>query len=341
MMLNFIRREKLYVAMLLFILAVNVMSPGRTEKAQAEGRPNLSTMTFKEIGVTEERVREYFESEGPGAIFFKYSIAFAFFIFILSIALNLSFIFRGKKVDLKALPCKAPVSWGIPDLIKAGIIIIFASYIIGIGEGLVSKMFDLDLGLNQRMIIGTFFIDMSVAAVVLYFVIVKCRERLWTLGLGFESVFSNILTGITSYIFILPILFLTLFLSMWVLNLMGYSPPPQPVFEVFMEEKSGRMLLFLTLFVSMFGPVIEEMFFRGFMYSAIKKHLGFLGAAFLSASIFSILHTNIVGFLPIMALGVLLAYLYEKTGSLVAPMAVHILHNSIIVAFVFFIKELV
>ena len=108
-----------------------------------------------------------------------------------------------------------------------------------------------------------------------------------------------------------------------------------------MEEKSSGMLLFLTLFVSMFGPVIEEMFFRGFMYSAIKKHLGFLGAAFLSASIFSILHTNIVGFLPIMALGVLLAYLYEKTGSLVAPMAVHILHNSIIVAFVFFIKELV
>ena len=42
-----------------------------------------------------------------------------------------------------------------------------------------------------------------------------------------------------------------------------------------------------------------------------------------------------------MILGVLLAYLYETTGSLVASMAVHVLHNSIIVGFVFFIRELV
>jgi len=100
------------------------------------------------------------------------------------------------------------------------------------------------------------------------------------------------------------------------------------------------VLLFLTIFVSVFGPLVEEMFFRGFMYSAIKKRLGVLAAAVLSAVVFSLLHANIVGFLPIMALGVLLAYLYETTGSLVASMTVHILHNSAIICFVFFIKQL-
>lgn len=107
-----------------------------------------------------------------------------------------------------------------------------------------------------------------------------------------------------------------------------------------MEEKRSRVLLFLTIFVSVFGPLVEEMFFRGFMYSAIKKRMGVLAAAFLSAAVFSLLHANIVGFLPIMALGVLLAYLYETTGSLVASMTVHILHNSAIICFVFFIKQL-
>ena len=42
-----------------------------------------------------------------------------------------------------------------------------------------------------------------------------------------------------------------------------------------------------------------------------------------------------------MILGVLLAYLYETTGSLVASITVHIIHNSIIVGFVFFIKEVI
>jgi membrane protease YdiL (CAAX protease family) len=107
-----------------------------------------------------------------------------------------------------------------------------------------------------------------------------------------------------------------------------------------MEEKRSGILLFLTIFVAVFGPIAEEMFFRGFMYSAIKKRLGVLSAALLSAAIFSSLHTNIVGFLPIMTLGVLLAYLYETTGSLVASMTVHIVHNSIMIGFVFFIKEL-
>ncbi|MBU1006915.1 MAG: CPBP family intramembrane metalloprotease, partial [Candidatus Omnitrophica bacterium] len=57
------------------------------------------------------------------------------------------------------------------------------------------------------------------------------------------------------------------------------------------------------------------------------------------AVVFSLLHANIAGFLPIMALGVLLAYLYEATGSLVASMTVHVIHNSVIIGFVFFIKE--
>ena len=108
-----------------------------------------------------------------------------------------------------------------------------------------------------------------------------------------------------------------------------------------MEEERSKVLLFLTIFVSVFGPIVEEMFFRGFVYPAIKKRLGVLTAALLSAAIFSLLHSNIVGFLPIMALGVLLAYLYETTGSLVSSITVHIIHNSIIVSFILFIKELV
>jgi len=339
-MMDFIRREKLYVLMLFFILAVNALNTGQAEKRQDDGQA-LSNMTFEEMGITEEKVKGFFESERPSAKFFKYGIVLGFLIFVISLILNLGFLIRGKKIDFKTTAQKGPVSWEISDLIRVGIIIIFTGYIIGIIGGIILKVFHISIGLNLRMLISTFFVDITAGAVILYFVIVKYRERLEVLGLRFGSVLSNILSGITAYIFILPLLVTVLLLSMWFLNLLGYTPPPQPVFEVFMEEERSRVLLFLTIFVSVFGPIIEEMFFRGFMYGAIKKRLGILTATFLSACIFSLLHTNIVGFLPIMVLGVLLAYLYETTGSLVASVTVHVVHNSIIVAFVFFIKELI
>ncbi|MBU1061595.1 MAG: CPBP family intramembrane metalloprotease [Candidatus Omnitrophica bacterium] len=340
-MFEFIKRERIYVLLLFFILAINVMSIGRVDESRhKEIGDTLSTSSFEEIGITKEKVKDFFASEKFSAKFFKYAIVLGLFIFLISFLVNLGFIFLGKKISFKSKASKRDVSWGIMDLVKVVIIIIFTSYLIGMLEGLIFKVFHLDIGLNLRMMFNTFFIDISAAIVIFYFVAVKYREKLHILGLRFGSFFRNIISGITVYIFMLPVLLVILLLSIAFLNLLGYSPPSQPVFEVFMEEKRSQVLLFLTIFVSIFGPVTEEIFFRGFMYSAIKKHVGVLGAAVLSASIFSILHTNIVGFLPIMILGILLAYLYEATGSLVASITVHIVHNSIIVGFVFFIKEL-
>jgi len=341
-MLTFIKREKIYISIVLFILAINLISIGRVkEQAPEEKTKAFSTMTFEEIGVTEEKAKTFLESEDLKAKFFKYFIVLGFFIFILSIILNISFVFRRRRINLKSLPYKKPVSWNISDLIRASLVIIFISYIIAVTGGIIFKVFHLKMGMNLQMILNTFFIDIAAGIVILYFVTCKYKERLEALGLKLSSFFKNILSGIKGYIFIIPGLFVTLVVSMYFLNLLGYTPPVQPVFEAFMEEESNKVLLFLTIFVSIFGPIIEEIFFRGFMYSAIKKRFGILIGAFVSSSIFSILHTNIAGFLPIMTLGMLLVYLYEKTGSLVAPITVHIIHNSIIITFVFFVKEVI
>ncbi|MFH1854454.1 MAG: CPBP family intramembrane glutamic endopeptidase [Candidatus Omnitrophota bacterium] len=339
-MYQFLRREKIYILMLFFILAVNFLNTGQTEKKRVGGEKSLSSMTLDEMGITEQKVRDYIASDRPGAGLFRYLTIAGFFIFILAMVLNIAFIFFGKKPVIAASGYKNPVSWGIGDLLKTGVIIVFLSYVVAIIEGFLFRIFHFDLGLNLRMMLNTFLVDIAVVMVVLYFVVVKHKERFQALGFRFSSFFRDILSGITAYIFILPLLLVVLFLSIMALNFFGYTPSPQPVFEVFMQEKSGNALLLLTLFVSVFGPIIEEVFFRGFMYSAMRKRFGIVAAVFLSASIFSFLHTNIIGFLPIMVLGALLAYLYETTGSLVSSIAVHIMHNSIILIFVFFIKEL-
>ncbi|MBU1006564.1 MAG: CPBP family intramembrane metalloprotease, partial [Candidatus Omnitrophica bacterium] len=331
-MLNFIRRERIYILIVIFVLAVNFMHMGQAKSQIApKQEKSLSSMSFEEIGVTEKKVKTFLESKTPSAIFFRYSISLGFLVFALFLILNAGFILRKKPFAPIPLPGreKRDVAWGILDIGRVALIILFISYAVGITEGFVIRALGINIDLNLRMIIGTFFVDIFAVAALLYFVMRGYREKPASLGLKFFSFFRNVLTGITAYVFIVPLLLVILILSVWLLNVFGYQPPPQPVFEAFISEKNSRVLFFLTIFVSVLGPIAEEVFFRGFMYSAIKKRLGVLSAAFLSAVVFSLLHANIAGFLPIMALGVLLAYLYEATGSLVASMTVHVIHNSV------------
>jgi membrane protease YdiL (CAAX protease family) len=60
----------------------------------------------------------------------------------------------------------------------------------------------------------------------------------------------------------------------------------------------------------------------------------------LSALFFSFLHTNVIGFVPILMLGIFLAYLREKTGSLIPSITVHVIHNTALASVMFLVREL-
>jgi len=326
--------------MVIFILGVNLFGMGHAHRRQPQNRKSVSSMSFKDMGVTEEKVRSFFESRRPGAVFFKYGLFAGFFMFMAGLAMNLVFLLGGRWTMPEKIPGRKPVSWEIADIVRVTIIVIFSGYMLGAAGSIILGLFHFDMDVNLRMMLATFFIDITAGAAILYFVLVKYGERLSGLGITLGNFYKNVLSGIAAYVFILPILIAGLILSMLFLDAIGYKPPPQPVFDMFFEEKRSDVILFLTIFVSILGPIIEEMFFRGFLYSAVKKRFGIILGVLSSSVFFSILHTNIVGFLPILILGALMAFLYETTGSLITSMSVHILHNSIILGFVFFIKEL-
>jgi len=338
--MDFIKRERIYIWMIIFILGVNLLGIGHMRKKDLSDKKSVSSMTFKDMGVTEEKVRLFFESNKPSAVFFRYGFFIGFFMFITGIAINLIFLFRREKIMPEKVPERKPVSWSIMDVVRVVIIVMFSGYVLTAAGPVIFKPLHFNMDINLLMMLVTFFIDIIAGCVILYFVLVKYREKLSSLGIARQGFYKNVLSGITAYMFILPILAAVLILSMLLLDAIGYKSPPQPVFDIFFEEKRSNVILLLTIFVSILGPVIEEIFFRGFLYSAVRKRFGVIIGVLLSSALFSMLHTNIASFIPIMILGVLMAFLYETTSSLVAPMTVHILHNSIILGFVFFIKEL-
>lgn len=81
--------------------------------------------------------------------------------------------------------------------------------------------------------------------------------------------------------------------------------------------------------VTVFGPVAEELVFRGLIYRLGRRHWGFLPSAVISSLVFGLAHGEPWFLFGLLGLGVLLAYVYERTRSLTACIVTHSVHNGV------------
>ena len=87
-------------------------------------------------------------------------------------------------------------------------------------------------------------------------------------------------------------------------------------------------LLVEIIGLGLITPVAEELMFRGILYKRFHERQSFWYAAVWSALLFSLVHSSTTQMIYTFLLGVLLSYLYEKFGSLRAPVLLHILLNT-------------
>lgn len=87
------------------------------------------------------------------------------------------------------------------------------------------------------------------------------------------------------------------------------------------------------LAIAIIGPILEEMLFRGAITSVLLKTYTPKKAIIYSALIFGIFHINPAQILTAFLLGLLLAWLFYKTHSLIPGILIHILNNSLSVYF--------
>lgn len=77
------------------------------------------------------------------------------------------------------------------------------------------------------------------------------------------------------------------------------------------------------------APIAEEIFFRGVVFNAWLREAGRTIAYLGSATLFAVIHLSLVAVVPIFLLGLALAWVYRRTGNLLAPIAMHATVNGI------------
>jgi membrane protease YdiL (CAAX protease family) len=109
-----------------------------------------------------------------------------------------------------------------------------------------------------------------------------------------------------------------------ILSAFGVSPDTDLPEGVFVNAGPFIVLFVLSVFVA---PPVEEIFFRGFVFGGLRGRWGVLPAALASGALFGLAHVGNPGTIyllpPVAAVGVIFAFGYVYTGSIIPTIIAH------------------
>ena len=108
-------------------------------------------------------------------------------------------------------------------------------------------------------------------------------------------------------------------------------PTPNQDLDALFTEDGGFIPLAVVNTV-LLVPLVEEAYIRGFMMTALIAVIGGVRGAIVSSAIFAALHLNISVIIPLFFTGMVMAWLYLRTGSLLPPIAAHAAQNALALA---------
>jgi len=165
--------------------------------------------------------------------------------------------------------------------------------------------------------------------VALVHLMVRSRESSWRSAFGFRSSrpIAALLMALGVTCIVLPIAWYLGILSVQVMDMLRWKVEPQPSVQVLQTSASFGPQVFLAILAIVVAPVTEELLFRGILFAFVKQQGYPKLAMWGTALLFGALHLNLMTFVPLTFLGLVLAWLYDTTDNLVAPIFAHSLFN--------------
>jgi membrane protease YdiL (CAAX protease family) len=99
----------------------------------------------------------------------------------------------------------------------------------------------------------------------------------------------------------------------------------------------GWQFALIVFATAVLTPIAEELYFRGYVFRAYYAQKGPLQAYLFSSALFALVHFNLPAFLPIFAVGLFLAFLYQRTGSVLPGIVAHAFNNGMAFTALYFV----
>ncbi len=169
-------------------------------------------------------------------------------------------------------------------------------------------------------------ISFSIELSLLYWV--KRRYKLKLADFGFRkfNVLQAVLVIIAMFIIFLVLLFVAYLLIAVLLPQINLDEAQKSGFEL---GRHGVGLVGSFIVTVMMAPIVEEVYFRGFLLPAFSSKWGDLSGMVLSSLIFGILHMQINVGIYTFILGMILSTMYIRFKSIGPGILLHIINNAL------------
>ena len=346
---NFFRREPQWAFLLAFVLVLLAFVQLRSgEMKEKEEHPHQALQKFEKA---ETRLKDEINSMGgiekylqkkPKLLWALRLLGFGVTAVLLwGLALDFFWFTRPdfrRRIEPVAGPPEAK-TLGLSAVLKTVLLFIVGSVGLSLLLGALKWFPFRNVDSNFLILLHTTLSDFLCVGLVIYFI--RRSGGNWR-DLWFRNTrfWKDIWVGIQGYLAILPLFIVALVSLLVVVQLFSIEPPPHPLVEVFLEEEKSPLVTIYSIFLAcLVGPFLEEIFFRGFCYPALKNRWGKGWALVLTSAFFAAIHQNLFALIPVFILGLALGYLYEKRGTLTPSITLHIIHNSVFILYFFLAKH--
>ena len=141
-------------------------------------------------------------------------------------------------------------------------------------------------------------------------------------GMGLAILITVVMTFASMFAFDLP--------NYWNMQLTLKSSFMAKFYELFtelMKQMTGGPLWSSFLVVAIFAPIFEEWLCRGMVLRGLLTKMKPVWAIVISALFFAVIHANPWQALNAFLIGLMMGYVYYKTGSLILTMVIHFVNN--------------
>jgi len=129
---------------------------------------------------------------------------------------------------------------------------------------------------------------------------------------------------------VLPLILLGVATAFFVSCVLSLLPLPESLMESYMESAQGLMsgsLPIMILSTVIVAPIVEEVVFRGLIFSRLKKSMNVWVAIVISSLFFALMHGQLLWMIYAFFLGVLLAIIAEHLNTIGASIILHMAFN--------------
>lgn len=225
---------------------------------------------------------------------------------------------------LATAPTRHNPGWGWRDLLAAGAVTIIGTALVIIAARGAVALFGLPRG--DRLVSPLLYlVGVSVYLVALLGVYLFAARKAGWAALGLRR-FSERAVLLIPLVFILQLSALLL-VNLLVTEVQGSFENPQVEALTGGRVLGGGELIMLLLLVAGLVPFVEELVFRGMLYPLLRARMPVAAAIACNGGLFALAHV-IPQLLPgLFVVGICLAYLRERSGSLWPSVIAHAMQN--------------